>query len=218
MIWWITWMFAAYGKVFLVRKIRGPDRGHLYAMKVSASTIKRWELEWKSWTPLCYNNDNASNQSNFAAGVEEGKHCAEEENNRAHKDGATGISSTHQNSFLKNIFGVVADHDSRSFNMSLKVLETIRQSPFLVTMHYAFQTPAKLHLVLGEWNHYNMSMMMWRMRIRMMTWMRFFLTRWLFRLCEWRGAVHPPLPKREVQGERSEDLHGRDHPRSPTPA
>ena len=24
----------AYGKVFLVRKIRGPDRGHLYAMKV----------------------------------------------------------------------------------------------------------------------------------------------------------------------------------------
>ena len=25
---------GAYGKVFLVRKIRGPDRGHLYAMKV----------------------------------------------------------------------------------------------------------------------------------------------------------------------------------------
>ena len=33
----------------------------------------------------------------------------------------------------------------------IQVLETIRQSPFLVTMHYAFQTPAKLHLVLGEW-------------------------------------------------------------------
>ena len=30
-----------------------------------------------------------------------------------------------------------------------QVLETIRQAPFLVTMHYAFQTPAKLHLVLG---------------------------------------------------------------------
>ena len=29
-----------------------------------------------------------------------------------------------------------------------QVLETIRQAPFLVTMHYAFQTPAKLHLVL----------------------------------------------------------------------
>ena len=30
----------------------------------------------------------------------------------------------------------------------VQVLETIRQAPFLVTMHYAFQTPAKLHLVL----------------------------------------------------------------------
>ena len=30
------------------------------------------------------------------------------------------------------------------------VLQTIRQSPFLVTMHYAFQTKTKLHLVLGE--------------------------------------------------------------------
>ena len=31
----IMLIFAANGKVFLVRKIRGPDRGHLYAMKVS---------------------------------------------------------------------------------------------------------------------------------------------------------------------------------------
>ena len=31
------------------------------------------------------------------------------------------------------------------------VLQTIRQSPFLVTMHYAFQTTTKLHLVLGEY-------------------------------------------------------------------
>ena len=31
-----------------------------------------------------------------------------------------------------------------------QVLATIRQSPFLVTMHYAFQTPSKLHLVLGN--------------------------------------------------------------------
>ncbi len=30
-----------------------------------------------------------------------------------------------------------------------EVLQTIRQSPFLVTMHYAFQTDSKLHLVLG---------------------------------------------------------------------
>lgn len=30
------------------------------------------------------------------------------------------------------------------------VLEQVRQSPFLVTLHYAFQTEAKLHLILGE--------------------------------------------------------------------
>ena len=30
------------------------------------------------------------------------------------------------------------------------VLETIRDSPFLVTLHYAFQSHSKLHLVLGE--------------------------------------------------------------------
>jgi hypothetical protein len=27
----------------------------------------------------------------------------------------------------------------------------VRQSPFLVTLHYAFQTDAKLHLILGEY-------------------------------------------------------------------
>ena len=35
-------IFAAYGKVFLVRKIRGPDRGHLYAMKVSITHLSRF--------------------------------------------------------------------------------------------------------------------------------------------------------------------------------
>ena len=30
------------------------------------------------------------------------------------------------------------------------VLETIRDSPFLVTLHYAFQSNSKLHLVLGK--------------------------------------------------------------------
>lgn len=33
-----------------------------------------------------------------------------------------------------------------------QVLEHIRQSPFLVTLHYAFQTQSKLHLILGELN------------------------------------------------------------------
>ena len=32
-----------------------------------------------------------------------------------------------------------------------QVLEAIRESPFLVTLHYAFQTDAKLHLILGEY-------------------------------------------------------------------
>lgn len=31
-----------------------------------------------------------------------------------------------------------------------QVLESIRQSPFLVTLHYAFQTATKLHLILGK--------------------------------------------------------------------
>lgn len=30
------------------------------------------------------------------------------------------------------------------------VLELVRQAPFLVTLHYAFQTDAKLHLILGK--------------------------------------------------------------------
>ncbi|MEJ1269622.1 ribosomal protein S6 kinase polypeptide 4 [Cricetulus griseus] len=33
-----------------------------------------------------------------------------------------------------------------------QVLEHIRQSPFLVTLHYAFQTETKLHLILGLWS------------------------------------------------------------------
>ena len=35
-----------------------------------------------------------------------------------------------------------------------QVLEAIRESPFLVTLHYAFQTDAKLHLILGELKSY----------------------------------------------------------------
>lgn len=33
------------------------------------------------------------------------------------------------------------------------VLELVRQAPFLVTLHYAFQTDAKLHLILGKDGH-----------------------------------------------------------------
>lgn len=30
------------------------------------------------------------------------------------------------------------------------VLESVRCCPFIVTMHYAFQTEAKLHLIMGK--------------------------------------------------------------------
>jgi serine/threonine protein kinase len=32
-----------------------------------------------------------------------------------------------------------------------QVLEAIREAPFLITLHYAFQTDAKLHLILGNY-------------------------------------------------------------------
>ena len=76
---------AAYGKVFLVRKLGGSDQGKLYAMKV----LKKASIVQKTKT--------------------------------------TEHTKTER-----------------------QVLEVIRQSPFLVTLHYAFQTEAKLHLILGK--------------------------------------------------------------------
>lgn len=78
-------LLAGYGKVFLVRKIRGKDAQKLYAMKVlnkSAVVRKRKVME----------------------------HTLTERS----------------------------------------VLQEIRDFPFLVTLHYAFQTDAKLHLVMGK--------------------------------------------------------------------
>lgn len=77
--------FSAYGKVFLVRKLRGHDSGKLYAMKV----LKKASIVQKQKTL---------------------EHAKTER----------------------------------------QVLEAIRQSPFLVTLHYAFQTDSKLHLILGN--------------------------------------------------------------------
>ena len=39
-----------------------------------------------------------------------------------------------------------------------QVLEAVRQSPFLVTLYYAFQTDAKLHLILGN---YSFTILTW---------------------------------------------------------
>ena len=35
------------------------------------------------------------------------------------------------------------------------VLESVRRFPFIVTMHYAFQTEAKLHLIMGMYFSYS---------------------------------------------------------------
>jgi len=77
-------LYAAYGKVFLVRKLNGPDHGKLYAMKV----LKKASIVQKTKT--------------------------------------TEHTKTER-----------------------QVLQAIRDAPFLITLHYAFQTDAKLHLILG---------------------------------------------------------------------
>ena len=76
---------GAYGKVYLVRKKGGSDKGQLYAMKVL----------------------------NKATVVQKKK---------------------------------TAEHTKTE----RQVLEAIRSCPFLVRMYYAFQTDAKLYLILGE--------------------------------------------------------------------
>lgn len=74
---------GAYGKVFLTRKITGPDKGKLYALK----QLKKASI--------------------------------------VHKNKTTEHTITER-----------------------QVLEAIRDSPFLVTLHYAFQTDSKLNLIL----------------------------------------------------------------------
>lgn len=78
---------GAYGKVFLVRKLTGHDKGKLYAMKVLRKEIVAQKTK-------------------------------------------------------------TLDHT----RTERKVLESIRNEPFLVTMHYAFQTKTKLHLILDYVN------------------------------------------------------------------
>lgn len=78
---------GAYGKVFLVRKLNGHDKGKLYAMKVLNKEIVAQKTK-------------------------------------------------------------TLDHT----RTERKVLEAIRNEPFLVTMHYAFQTKTKLHLILDYVN------------------------------------------------------------------
>ena len=76
---------SAYGKVFLVRKIRGSNTGKLFAMKI----LKKAYVTRKR----------------------------------------------------KTAEHTVTERD---------VLEAVRDSPFLATLHYAFQTDTKLHLIMGK--------------------------------------------------------------------
>ena len=90
----LFYLFAAYGKVFLVRKVGGHDHGKLYAMKV----LKKAAIVQKKKT--------------------------------------TEHTKTER-----------------------QVLEAVRESPFLVTLHYAFQTDAKLHLILGKLFDWDISIL-----------------------------------------------------------
>ena len=94
---------GGYGKVFLVRKICGADRGSLYAMKVSQGC--------SSWR------------------------------NSPHQLGPQ---------VLKKAVIVRKRKVMEHTLTERSVLEAIRDFPFLVTLHYAFQTDAKLHLIMGE--------------------------------------------------------------------
>ena len=75
---------GAYGKVFLTRKITGPDKGQLYALKQ-----------------------------------------------------------------MKKSSVLLKDNTTEHAISERQVLEAIRDSPFLVNLHYAFQTDSKLNLILG---------------------------------------------------------------------
>lgn len=55
-----------------------------------------------------------------------------------------------QVSFFKLIFAVEFSFNF-FFKFSFKVLEAVRECPFLVSLHYAFQTDSKLHLILGKY-------------------------------------------------------------------
>lgn len=73
-----------------------------------------------------------------------------------------------------------------------QVLEHIRQSPFLVTLHYAFQTDTKLHLILGQDHYFHIlsCLFIWKnynhLNLNDIKKLNFIC----YRLCEWWGAFH----------------------------
>lgn len=118
-----------------------------------------------------------------------------------------------------------------------QVLEHIRQSPFLVTLHYAFQTQSKLHLILGGWCHITAkyskllclrSSELWVPDVCVYYCMSFLGGIWgiilnmsteapcvcVCRLCEWRGVVYSFVPARSLSWGGRADLYWGNNPGS----
>lgn len=112
---------AAYGTVFLVRKKGGVDDGNLYAMKV----LKKMNIVQKVKTAEHTKTERQVTWFYFEKLV-----CR--------------LLCIHMMHLLMII--IICD---RRFCWFMQVLEAIGRSPFLVGMHYAFQTDSKLYLILG---------------------------------------------------------------------
>ena len=79
------------------------------------------------------------------------------------------------------------------------VLEAVRRCPFIITMHYAFQTDAKLHIIMGMYRNvcflavvFLLICLCWafvhQQQQCTLLWNLVSLT--FFRLCKWGRAVH----------------------------
>lgn len=66
------------------------------------------------------------------------------------KIGGADIGKLYAMKVLKKASIVQKTKTTEHTKTERQVLEAVRESPFLVTLHYAFQTEAKLHLILGS--------------------------------------------------------------------
>lgn len=97
-----------------------------------------------------------------------------------------------------------------------QVLEHIRQSPFLVTLHYAFQTQSKLHLILGESRSISARWKDASLNLRALMFFCLFAGREC-RLCERRRDVHSLVPARSLSRGGGADLYRRNNLSSGAP-
>lgn len=66
------------------------------------------------------------------------------------KNGGKDVGTLYAMKVLKKAAIVQKTKTTEHTRTERQVLEAIRESPFLVKLHYAFQTDAKLHLILGK--------------------------------------------------------------------